>query len=325
MTEQQKSDVIRIGFGGLLDIQFSTIPQNMTEWLLTAFDPETKEVKHNGTVLYTLTPGDVHDTFLLPWCPAKPVLLIPSRDYSDLRRDWATEYTYPASPANYTTSISYFEETMKTLERGQPDFARMFVVYAFSVFLDPVSSNRIDFRPLMCACDVANIHTYDWCSYVFDRFCDAATRFNRERMQRTFSGCLTLLVLTYFHRMGGKGVTIPPLSPPLVQHWRTWGLQRRMAEEIARGFGTGVPNNTDYPVSKFIDNSDEASGSGQLRRSRICFNIPPSYHNDEQLETLLPNVSEIHSSCLKFSPFFSLTIILLETFLPTVAELQSSV
>ncbi|XP_074319330.1 uncharacterized protein LOC141656364 [Silene latifolia] len=218
----------------------------MVDWLLVRYDHLTRFFILSNQVNFEVAKHDVYDVFMLP-CTGVHVP-VGSND-KGLLAEWRRKYD-----ANKKGEISLekLKAEMLRLEGGGEEFKKLFVLFAMGAFLAPQVHKRIDVRLIAAVEDVGAISTYDWCSYVLDKF-DLAVKSWVDNNSKSMGGCLMFFQLLYFHRLVWRGLRAPS-ALPLIQHWTYDAFKERMREELKaykvhRTFGIGVWDCNTYPVS----------------------------------------------------------------------------
>lgn len=294
LTMAQRSAINRVGFGGLLDMDYAVDQlggEDFNVWLATRFRGEDSVVVDAGEPLFYLTPADVYHVFKLPLCPGNPVNEGENEEVSSIRKRWLSEYTFPVGA--FKTKMKDVKKWLVNENRATDDFVRIFVAYALSCFLVPVANGKMDFRTLRSTVKVDEICNYDWCSFVLSKSCLAAARFNKEKKegkpQISFSGCMVLLLISYLQRM-----EVPPvrnmLSVPFTKYWTQDRIDKRIGD-ISRlgGYAAVFKANAVTPLNAHC-NAVSCSRAGT--KSYMVYEIPiGTYADDHQIETEYPNVS----------------------------------
>ncbi|KAK9741430.1 hypothetical protein RND81_03G105200, partial [Saponaria officinalis] len=224
LNDGQKKAVREMGFGGLLDLKITFIPQGIVEWLLRDFQHTSLMFKANK-IEFLLSKDDVHDIFQLPRVGEK-VELIPTGnsnktcDTDLLKTEWRKRFGLENKVE--PLQLNLLQSRLMSCEDAGDEFKKMFVLYTMSVFLAPTSNYTLDFKLLKTVEDVSNIRNRDWCMYVFEQLVE------RE---------------------------VSPHSLPLIKHWDDKKLSERVRNEALSGsLGNGFPTKTTYPICVHLGN-----------------------------------------------------------------------
>ncbi|KAK9668806.1 hypothetical protein RND81_13G088200, partial [Saponaria officinalis] len=277
LNDGQKKAVREMGFGGLLDLKITFIPQGIVEWLLRDFQHTSLMFKANK-IEFLLSKDDVHDIFQLPRVGEK-VELIPTGnsnktcDTDLLKTEWRKRFGLEN------------KSRLMSCEDAGDEFKKMFVLYTMSVFLAPTSNYTLDFKLLKTVEDVSNIRNRDWCMYVFEQLVGSVRVFKAGGGRKSFvSGCILVLMLSYLHRIDFKG-EVSPHSLPLIKHWDDKKLSERVRNGASSGsLGNGFPTKTTYPICVHLD-------------EYMLIKLPPGIENDKQIRAKAAD--DIHAIFLR--------------------------
>ncbi|CAO2824945.1 unnamed protein product [Amaranthus hypochondriacus] len=226
----------------------------MLSWLVNRFDQSSRYFELSPGVGFVLTPYDVHDVFGLPFNAGNNIVecRMGVKDDPDFhfKRDLRDIFN-----VDKDIPLQMVEKKILELKEGGETFKNLFVLHAFYSFLAPHRKRFVDMRLAKVVSNVDQIRTYDWCSYVIDRFCEADKAYKQGNLQ-FHSGCLILLELFYFHRLRFRDVG-EPTTLPLIQHCNDEKIKIRInGEKEAKRFGLGILDTVTYPISrklKFVD------------------------------------------------------------------------
>lgn len=241
-NEAQKEAIRRIGFGGLLDLNFSRFPHQYVSMFLQAFNDGTHIFRASKHKEFLVSKHDVHDCFLLPVGP-KQLELIPTgrmtlkmeesgvaEEYRKLKEQWRSKFDVPNS--SMSISLGKLFDHMKRDKEGGDDFCRNFVIFSMSSFLCPTSNNGVDIKLVKAVDNVRDISQYDWCSYVLQGLVTAALDYKDD--PTCVLGCIPFLMITYFQRFDFRG-EICPHDLPLIKHWDEGKILARIKGELLSG------------------------------------------------------------------------------------------
>ncbi|KAH9611494.1 hypothetical protein KSS87_003026 [Heliosperma pusillum] len=170
LNDAKRSALSRIGFGGLLELKFSSFPLAYVEPFLDAFSDGSYVFRTSRLKEFTVSKHDVHDCFLLPYGPNQLEIVQTGRgnnastiEATALKKKWRERYNIrkPGAPI----PIQKLLDELEADAEGGDDFCRLFVLFCMSSFLCPTSNNSIDLKILKAVEDVSAIKNYDWCTF----------------------------------------------------------------------------------------------------------------------------------------------------------------
>ncbi|XP_056692913.1 uncharacterized protein [Spinacia oleracea] len=247
-NSNQIKSVSEIGFGWLLSLptQTSKLDTTLFPWLIDHFDPVSWLFKIEAGKEFIFSPCDVHDVFLLPLHSDNPIVDSSTRTKDvGLKNQW--RYYFKVKK-NATIPLRLLEIKMGELVEGGEMFKRIFVMFAFSVFLAPIANRTADLGLVKVLEDVDEIKNLDWCGYVHERLCRAIRKHKTSGCQGNVGGCLWVLQVVYFHRLQFRGIA-ESCSLPLMKHWSGTKIHERLVlEKDSACFGSGLLNTVTYPV-----------------------------------------------------------------------------
>ncbi|KAK9724062.1 hypothetical protein RND81_05G045000 [Saponaria officinalis] len=255
LNPKQMEAVRQIGFGGLLHVKVTSMPQGILPWLISAFCDRSHMFTVSATKEFLLSKDDVHDFFGLPRGPNKVDLVATGNSklssQEDLKDVWRSKFGIVGTKDGISLSKAYAK--LLNSKDGGVEFKRLFVLYTMSSFLAPTSNHVLDFKLLRAVQDVRQIRQLDWCSYVFDNLVTAISSCRTGRS--LMCGCTLFLMLAYFHRFDFHG-EVQPFSLPLIQHW----TDEKLSDRVNRESHTGCLGNA--PLTQVL--------------YPICVNYPPT-------------------------------------------------
>ncbi|KAK9681927.1 hypothetical protein RND81_10G037600 [Saponaria officinalis] len=279
LNDRQKKAVREMGFGGLLDLKITFIPQGIVEWLLRDFQHTSLMFKANK-IEFLLSKDDVHDIFQLPRVGEK-VELIPTGNSNKtcatdlLKTEWRKKFGLENKVE--PLQLNLLQSRLMSCEDAEDEFKKMFVLYTMSVFLAPTSNYTLDFKLLKTVEDVSNIRNRDWFMYVFEQLVESVRVFKTGGGRKSFvSGCILVLMLSYLDRIDFKG-EVSPHSLPLIKHW------------------------DDKKLSKRVRNEESEPQTGD---EYMLIKLPPGIENDKQIRAKAAD--DIHAIFLRMMRDFAL-------------------
>uniref|UniRef100_A0A803MD08 DUF1985 domain-containing protein n=1 Tax=Chenopodium quinoa TaxID=63459 RepID=A0A803MD08_CHEQI len=174
ISDDQIKVVKEIGFGGLLSLKVKRTAPDMLSWLVDYFDQGSSMFTIDSIKDFVVTEFDVYDIFFLPCKTSKKVQEISrcanviNPDF-DLKVKWRSHFGLMGE--NDQIPLDFLESKIPLLLDGEEEFRQLFIMHAFSSFLEPTSNRSVDLRIVKCLVDVNQIRAYDWSKYALDRLC----------------------------------------------------------------------------------------------------------------------------------------------------------
>ncbi|KAL9228017.1 hypothetical protein vseg_003640 [Gypsophila vaccaria] len=248
LNPKQMEAVRQIGFGGLLHVKVTHMPQRILPWLIDAFCDRSHMFRISATKEFLLSKDDVHDFFGLPRGHKKLHFVATGKSklssQRNLKRVWRRKFGIVGTKEAIPLS-KVLAKLLNSKDSGVV-FKRLFVLYTMSSFLAPTSNHALDLKLLRAVQDVGEIRQLDWCSYVFDNLVTAISDCRTGRSN--VCGCTLFLMLSYFHRFDFHG-EVQPFSLPLIQHWTDEKLSDRVNRESQTGcLGNAPLSQVLYPI-----------------------------------------------------------------------------
>ncbi|PWA72323.1 ulp1 protease family, C-terminal catalytic domain-containing protein [Artemisia annua] len=163
LSEIQKNDVRRMGFGEVLEFKISKVPTRLAYWLLDMFDENTCVLDVKGKRI-NITPDVVNNMLGVP----KGDVHIKTRDNSDYRnpliRQWKEQFGEDVKKY-FNSHVA--KEILET-KRGGWMFKLNFLVLFFSTIGELNLSNTVNLRFLPCINTEDDIPKLDWCTYIIE-------------------------------------------------------------------------------------------------------------------------------------------------------------
>ncbi|KAH9612059.1 hypothetical protein KSS87_023708 [Heliosperma pusillum] len=308
LNDAQRRALSRIGFGGLLELKFSSFPLAYVQPFLDAFSDGSYVFRTSRLKEFTVSKHDVHDCFLLPYGPNQLEIDQTGQgnnastvEATALKKTWRERYNIRKSGA--PIPIQKLLDKLEEDAEGGDDFCRLFVLFCMSSFMCPTSNNSIDLKILKAVEDVSAIKNYDWYTYVLEGIVSAAK--SSLSSPTNLLGCIPFLMITYFQRFDYKGKACE-LDLPLIKHWDEARLKDRCAFEIDKNKGLGRLSwsMVKYPRCTLIASSAPVShpiipinsgGEHPLSitagpKNFIQIELPPGVKDDEELKAAAVDV-----------------------------------
>ncbi|XP_048502977.1 uncharacterized protein LOC125498749 [Beta vulgaris subsp. vulgaris] len=182
-TSEQKKAVTEIGFGSLLHLKITRTNNALSAWLVDRFDGGSGMFKVGYGKEFKVNQYDVYDVFQFPMVEGQDVLDVsrgPNADnpHFDLKASWREYFKVDREKGQIGLSAVYSE--LKKLVDGGEVFKKLYVLFAFSSFLAPVTNNTLDLRLVLAVHEVQKIPHYNWCKYILGRLMYANVLFKNS-------------------------------------------------------------------------------------------------------------------------------------------------
>ncbi|KAK9698516.1 hypothetical protein RND81_08G110100 [Saponaria officinalis] len=285
LSDVQKEAVQEFGFGGLLHLKLSIVPQSLLPNIICAFRSE-KFFEISDSKKFLLSEDDVYDIFGRPTGPRNVDLVhtgLGSQQCAgeSLKLAWRSKFNITGSRNPIPLNVVF--DKLCSCDDSGDDFKRLFVLYALSSFLVPMSNHALDLRLVSAVQDVSCINQFNWCRFVFQELCLAV----REALKgsRYVRGCVLFLVIAYFHRYIYRSDNLT--------------VKEVKREESVGGLGHGELSKVKFPISRQntstagpcfggVGPSTVPDGSeGVHGRRSIVMDLPDYIHTDEEVNPVV--------------------------------------
>ncbi|CAH9136925.1 unnamed protein product [Cuscuta epithymum] len=236
LDDNKKVAVERIGFGGLLHLNFDRFYGDLVEFLLKNFRPISGQLQLANGELLDIEDEDVKAVFGLP----KGKIEVQeanakneTEEYTQLLQEWREEWGIDKGSPQTSKMIEKIVADTDTGDR----FIRNFVVFTVSCLIRGNQSVRSNFKILLSLVNVADIPKMNWCNYTRRSLMDAGEEWQANQ-SKMFSGPLLFLMICYFDRVQFKGQLLET-AYPTIRIWDKERIDKRVKDERKVGFGLG--------------------------------------------------------------------------------------
>lgn len=133
LTDSQKKEIRRIGFGSILELKCSVIPYSLIIWLAKQYDESSGSIQILGTHSIKLDGMTVHQILGIPFGGT----IISTKSCSEAKAIIAKDTCH----GNLALQIDDLMKMINSELQGDK-FVRIFMLVVLSVFLCPTSSFR---------------------------------------------------------------------------------------------------------------------------------------------------------------------------------------
>ncbi|PWA53614.1 phospholipase-like protein [Artemisia annua] len=188
-VNNQKKDVISMGFGDFLEFKINDIPTRLGYWLLDRFDEETRILDVNGRRI-SITPDLVKNMLGVPMGD----IHIEASDNADYRNPLIKQWKGQFRKDVKKFFNSHVVDAIVKNKRGGWMFKLNFLVLFFSTIGELNLSNTVNLRFLPCINNEDDIPKLDWCSYIIECLVRTKRAWNRNQH---FNGPVILILVVY--------------------------------------------------------------------------------------------------------------------------------
>jgi len=193
LTGPQKDTVTSCGFGSILSLKCTSIPNALVLWIAKHYDPKSRQFKSSSTSSFKIDAVTVHQILGIPFGGKK----VPKKSSSCAKSVILKDTNQQNQAAKIDDLIA-----MITPQLNGDKFVRIFLLVALGIFLCPKSSATVSHQFYESIYFVKGIRDYDWCSSVADclhlglmNFQNNARKGNSTG-KATLGGCLFVLVVS---------------------------------------------------------------------------------------------------------------------------------
>ncbi|CAL5056782.1 unnamed protein product [Urochloa decumbens] len=195
LSSCQKDIVSSCGFGSILCLKSTYIPNSLILWIAEHYDPNTRLVKAADGNSFKIDAITVHQILGIPYGGKKVPTIASSKAKSIILND-----------TNQTSQAAKIDDliAMVNSELVGDKFARIFLLIVFGIFLFPSSNSKVSFSMYEALHIVKDIKSFDWCSAVAEFMHTGIVNFHTNACKGnnsgrcTLAGCLFLIAAAYF-------------------------------------------------------------------------------------------------------------------------------
>jgi hypothetical protein len=188
LTKEQKDIVRGCGFGSILKLKCTSLPNPLVLYLAKHYDPKSNYVKLPDGGSFKIDAILVHQILGIPFGGKRVPYKASPRARSIILKD--------TNQSNQAAKIEYLR-AMIDKEIGGDKFARVFLLVVFGIFLCPSSNFRVSHHFYEALSIVKEIQSYDWCSVVAEALQVGISSFHTNASKGNSSGKATLAGCTF--------------------------------------------------------------------------------------------------------------------------------
>ena len=192
LTGPQKDTVTSCGFGSILSLKCTSIPNALVLWIAKHYDPKSRQFKSFGSSSFKIDAVTVHQILGIPFGGKK----VPNKSSSCAKSVILKDTNQQNQAAKIDDLIA-----MITPQLNGDKFVRIFLLVTLDIFLCPKSSATVSHQFYESIYFVKGIRDYDWCSSVADCLHLGVMNFQNNARKgnitgkATLGGCLFVLVV----------------------------------------------------------------------------------------------------------------------------------
>ncbi|KAL6602705.1 hypothetical protein ACP70R_043066 [Stipagrostis hirtigluma subsp. patula] len=191
LSADQKNDIIRAGFGDVLELCCTFTPKVLVCWIISHFDATSNFFTFSNGASFSINAIAVHQILGLPIGGRK----IDCKSTVDASLFFKQETKCAADTPTIKELVSLI-----TPELSGASFVRIFLLFTFATFLCPTTHRQASPRYFPPLLNVDEISSYDWSLFVSDWLLDYTKRYLHklaEGKSSALGGCTFLLVVLY--------------------------------------------------------------------------------------------------------------------------------
>lgn len=184
MSGAQRDMITKVGFGGLLSIGTSTLPSDLTKWVIRNFNAESSEIVIPGRGRISVTAESVHRILGLPKKGDKVLYDFNVKAINFIHEKYDTENA---------PKIGSIVKRLKANKNADEDYLRTWLMLAVSSFLCPTTCLGISPKCYPALVNLSKVNTLNWCQFVVDSLRQSAHQMHKRN---SVKGCLFFLVVS---------------------------------------------------------------------------------------------------------------------------------
>ncbi|CAH9076699.1 unnamed protein product, partial [Cuscuta europaea] len=188
MTDAQKEDIKKIGFGAVFNLDIAEIPGKLGYWVVENFDPKKCSLVLLDGSIVRITEEDVARVLGFPLGGKKIVQKKKNEDCA-LLQEWRAIF----DKEDYKISPSDVSAAMLSKSEGGDWFKRHFVVLVVYLLLDSTQNGYVTPLIMNHLEDVEKISELNWCNHVINCLIEKKVSWEKKK-EKAFTGPLLFLI-----------------------------------------------------------------------------------------------------------------------------------
>ncbi|XP_071725495.1 uncharacterized protein [Rutidosis leptorrhynchoides] len=263
LSNEQKSDLISMGFECLLDFKIKSLPGRLSFWLVDKFNAENLKL-NLGAVELEITKEDVNEILGFP---------IGDICVTAVRRAWIGKGNLICQfrklyNKNQRICVRNLEGSILKNKEGGDNFKLKMLVFIMTILVEGLTDSTANLRFLPSINNLEDVIKMDWCGYVLECLKRNKVNWDMNYPNCWYTGPLTFLVVWYVSKTSGTSQDSKRLKPEII-NWTSEMLFERENEEFNNG---GFGNET------IINNI-------QSKKQNVLVSQPALYSDQEEEET----------------------------------------
>ncbi|KAH6766684.1 hypothetical protein C2S52_017667 [Perilla frutescens var. hirtella] len=249
MNKAQEEAVRQLGFGSILHLDITKLPQKITYWLLENFDLVSRELQLQHGRRLRIEVSNVSVIFDFPRGPHKIQKSVRGQICQVMQKDELL-----TSILSDTTAGEWFKMN--------------FMILVITSMIENYDDGHIYKNLMDCLQDIDNVSQYDWCDYVLRSLVNHTVKWKSNKTM-PFTGPILFLLMMYLDRVEVYFREVPRYIPAF-HEWNDTLLADRELTELATGnFGGGYPWPA-YTMADFIqENRERACQVEEVRQREV--------------------------------------------------------
>uniref|UniRef100_A0A803MUC0 EF-hand domain-containing protein n=1 Tax=Chenopodium quinoa TaxID=63459 RepID=A0A803MUC0_CHEQI len=289
-SDEQKKDVIEIGFGGLLHMNLQeNISHQLYNYIVTHYNPHARNLivgKKEHAI--HIDSSDIADVLGIPFTdiPAKEI----SKNKKSINPDEYLKIEWRRKKKKTYVDILTYKMLFEKYRHSGAEFKKMFVMFAVSTILAPIGDKSPNFNIIKSLEDVCFIKSFNWAGYVMDFLCGSIADIQAfvlkkkegKELKTKFkqvNGYLVAFAIAFLQKFE-FGTTLH--RKPFILNWSCESLNERI-KSVAENMDYGTVKLYPAAIPKQYAGKSEQALLKTLRLDSIEFKIEDS-DEDEYLD-----------------------------------------
>ncbi|CAH9108587.1 unnamed protein product [Cuscuta epithymum] len=256
LSEEQKEEVVDMGFGPILHLKIKQLPMQLAYWVVDRFDSRSVSLHLPKNEKLRVTEDAIHYTMGFPKgnLDVKRLIDTQGEKTAEMVADWRAQF----SSDKGLVRTGELKDLLEKNKQAGGWFKKNFLVLLVTCLIEGKQNCFVNQSILKALDDESQIKNFNWCSYALQTLIESKDYWNKSRA-RQFPGPLLFLIVFYVDNMVFKGRKVDRGLPSIVG-WTTQNLNKREKEEIeSGGFGFGYidePNQGTLTIPNLIQNEE---------------------------------------------------------------------
>lgn len=195
VSDEQKRDIVELGFGCLLSLRIDKMPSKLGRWLVEHFDTCRRAIKLASNDELRVTEEDVYLTMGFPR-GCKHVEEAKKNDkgeYQQVLDEWKGQWG-GALPKTHEVLTQIKNQT-----QGGDLFKRNFIVYVVSTLVKGHQTARVNHIILKSLVHLKEVRNLNWCEYTLDSLVSCTDKWKKQPKGSYRGPILFLMVMVFIY------------------------------------------------------------------------------------------------------------------------------